>query len=48
MALYERGLAKLRLGSVAQARKDLAAATALEPGIANQAQALGLPQADQF
>ena len=48
LALYGRGLARLRLGKTAQGRSDLAAAAALEPGIADQAQALGLPRADQF
>lgn len=41
-SLYGRGLAKLRRGDVAGGRTDLSAAAALDPGLPQQAQRLGL------
>jgi tetratricopeptide (TPR) repeat protein len=42
LALYGRGLTRLRLGKVSEGQADLAAAAAIQPKVAAQAKAFGL------
>ena len=46
-SLYGRGLAKLRRGDVAAGRLDMAAAVAIDPGLAQQVKRLGVASDDE-